>query len=240
MVIVFLLLGKLTPASMRSHVTPVVITAFLIAIICYGLAVMKLVPGLDSLIGAATSTVGKDATFTGRTPIWELVKANIALHPLFGTGYGAFWVGPFDTSPSYEFVRRLYFYPGEAHNGYLDIVLDLGYVGLVLLGGFIVRYFVLSIRLLQIDRSQALLYLSLILYFLLANLTESSWLAVGANPNWLMVSLAVAAMSRQLLDQRLHAAHGDPQAAPTTTPQNSPPPDDVAPPYRSMKRRQRR
>jgi hypothetical protein len=56
----------------------------------------------------------------------------------------------------------------------------------------------------------------------------------------MMVGLAIFAMSRQLLEQRLQAAHGDPQAAPTTTPQNSPPPDDVAPPYRSMKRRQRR
>ncbi|HXR19671.1 MAG TPA: O-antigen ligase family protein [Steroidobacteraceae bacterium] len=240
MVIVFLLLGKLTPPSMRSHVTPVVITALLITIICYGLAVMKLVPGLDALISSATSAVGKDATFAGRTPIWDLVKANIALHPLLGTGYGAFWVGPFDTSPSYEFFRRLYFYPGEAHNGYLDIVLDLGYVGLVLLGGFIVRYFVLSNRLLKIDRSQALLYLSLMFYFLLANLAESSWLTVGPNPNWIMVGLAVVAMSRQLLDQRLHAAHGDPQAAATAAPQKSPAADDLARRYRSMTRRQRR
>lgn len=213
MVIVFLLLGKLTPPSLRRAVTPLIIGAFLMAILLYGLAVMKLVPDLNALITSATSAVGKDATFAGRTPIWELVKARIALHPLLGTGYGAFWVGPFDTSPSYEFVKRLYFYPGEAHNGYLDIVLDLGYVGLVMLGGFILRYLVLAIRLLRIDRSQALLYLSLILYFLLSNLTESSWLTVVTNPDWMIVALAVVAMSRQLLDQRLRAVYGDPRAA---------------------------
>jgi O-antigen ligase len=225
---------------MRRHVTPLVITVFLVTIGCYVLAVMKLVPGLDALISSATSAVGKDVTFAGRTPIWDLVKANIALHPLMGTGYGAFWVGPFDTSPSYEFYKRLYFYPGEAHNGYLDIVLDLGYVGLVLLGAFIVRYFVLSIRLMKTDRSQGLLYLALIFYFLLVNLTESSWLTTGPNPNWIMVALAVFAMSRQQLDQRLHAAHGDPQAAATDAPQTSPPAADLARPYRSMPRRQRR
>ena len=239
MVIVFLLLGKLTPPSMRHRVTPLVIAVFLITIICYGLAVMKLIPGLDAIISSATSAVGKDTTFAGRTPIWDLVKANIALHPLLGTGYGGFWVGPFDTSPSYEFFKRLYFYPGEAHNGYLDIVLDLGYAGLVLLGGFIVRYFVLSNRLLKIDRSQALLYLSLMFYFLLANLAESSWLTTGPNPNWIMVGLAVVAMSRQLLDQRLRATHGDPQAA--AAPQESPAADDLARRYyRTMTRRQRR
>jgi exopolysaccharide production protein ExoQ len=245
MVMLFLLLGKLTPPSMRRLVTPVVITVFLITIAFYVLAVMKLVPGLDALISSATSAVGKDATFAGRTPIWDLVKANIALHPLLGTGYGAFWVGPFDTSPSYEFFKRLYFYPGEAHNGYLDMILDLGYVGLVLLGAFIVRYFVLSLRLMKIDRPQALLYLALIFYFLLVNLTESSWQTTGPNPNWIMVALAVFAMSRQLLDQRLHAVHGDPQAAATAAPHNSPVPQNSPAPremirrYRSTTRRRR-
>jgi O-antigen ligase len=239
LVIVFLLSGKLTPPSMRGFVTPVLIAVFVLSIVGYGMAVMKLVPGLDAMISSATSVVGKDATFTGRTPIWNLVKAHIALHPLTGTGYGAFWVGPFDTSPSYEFVRRLYFYPAEAHNGYLDIVLDLGYLGLVLLGGFIVRYFVLSIRLMKVDRPQALLYLSLMLYFLLANLTESSWLTTGPNPNWMMVGLAIFAMSRQLLEQRLRAAHGEPQAAATTEPQNNPAPQDLIRRYRTMPRRRR-
>jgi O-antigen ligase len=246
MVMMFLVLGKLTPTSLRSTVTPVLIAVFLMAIGIYVLAVMKLVPGLDALISSATSAVGKDPTFAGRTPIWDLVKANIALHPLMGTGYGAFWVGPFDTSPSYEFFTRLYFYPGEAHNGYLDVILDLGYVGLALLCGFVVRYFVLSIRLLKIDRSQALLYLSLMLYFLLVNLTESSWLTTGPNPNWIMVGLAVFAMSRQLLDQRLQAVHGDPHAAATAAPrataapQDSPAAEDLARRYRSSKRRRRR
>jgi exopolysaccharide production protein ExoQ len=241
MVILFLLIGKLTPPSMRRHVTPIVISVFLLTIILYGLAAMKLVPGLNSLISLATSAVGKDPTFAGRTPIWDLVKTNIALHPIFGTGYGGFWVGPLDTSPSYEFFKRLYFYPGEAHNGYLDVVLDLGYVGLVLLGAFIVRYLVLTNRLLKIDRPQALLYLSLMIYFLLANLTESSWLTIGPNPNWMMVSLAIVAMSRQLLEQRLRADHGDPQAmAVAASPPEVPEVDDMARRFRSRTRRQQR
>lgn len=233
MVMAFLLSSKLTPPRMRSYVTPIVITVFLITISLYVLAVMKLVPGLDALISSATSTVGKDSTFTGRTPIWALVKAHIQQHPLIGTGYGAFWVGPFDTSPSYEFVRRLYFYPGEAHNGYLDIINDLGYVGLLLLAGFVVRYLVLSFRVLRIDRTQGLLYLSLMFYFLLSNLTELTWVSVG--PNWMIFGMGVFAMSRQLLDQQLHAAHGHPLAAPTATPPRSPAPEgNLARRYRTI------
>jgi hypothetical protein len=90
-----------------------------------------------------------------------------------------------------------------------------------------------------VDRPQALLYLSLMLYFLLANLTESSWLTTGPNPNWIVVGLAIFAMSRQLLEQRLRATHGDPQAAATPAPQNSPAPQDLIRRYRTMPRRRR-
>jgi hypothetical protein len=83
------------------------------------------------------------------------------------------------------------------------------------------------------------------IYFLLANLTESSWLTIGPNPNWMMVGLAVFAMSRQLIEQRLQAAHGDPQAAPTVTtaatdePPQAPAARDLARRYRSRTRQRR-
>ncbi len=237
-VMLFLLLAKFTPPPMRSYMTPIVITVVVAAIGLYVIAVMKIVPGMDTLISPITGAVGKDTTFSGRTPIWELIKTHIQQRPMTGTGYGAFWVGPFNTSPSYVFVKRLYFYPGEAHNGYLDIINDLGYVGLLLLAGFVVRYFVLSFRLLKIDRTQALLYFSLIFYFLLSNLTESTWVSVG--PNWMIFAMAVFAMSRQLLDQRLHAAHGDPLAATSAAPQKAPAPDTLATRYRTMTQLRRR
>jgi exopolysaccharide production protein ExoQ len=240
MVFVFLLAGKLTPPSMRATVTPIVFWTLLIAIIFYGVAVMKLVPGLDALISSATSTVGKGTDFAGRTPIWDLMKANIRLHPILGTGFGAFWVGPFDTSPSYEFFKRLYFYPGEAHNGYLDIVNDMGYVGLMVLFGFIIRYFVLAWRIVEIDRSQGLLYMSLVLYFLLTNLTESSWMATGSNANWMMIAMATMAIGRQQLDQKLRAAHGDPQAAAIVVPLNTEAAEDRARDYGPISQRLRR
>jgi exopolysaccharide production protein ExoQ len=208
-VILFLLVGKLTPPSMQSRVTPVVIAVFLIITAAYGLAVMQVVPGLDSLVSSVTSAVGKNSTLSGRAAIWALMKAHIAQQPLIGTGYEAYWTGPFDTSPSYEFIRRLNFYPGEAHNGYLDIVNDLGYIGLVLLAGFVVRYFVLSIRLLKVDRPQALLYLGIMFYFLVSNLAESTWLTAG--PHWMVLSIAFLSMSRTQLDLKLRSAVGSPQ-----------------------------
>ena len=205
-----LLAVRFMPRGLRPYM-PYVIAVVAAGIMCYGLAVLKLVPGLDSLVSSITSSVGKDTTFTGRTGIWNLVKEHIQLSPVFGSGYGAFWTGPVVSSASYVFLKRLFFYPWESHEGYLEIVNDLGYVGLALLLGLIATYLSLSFRLLKIDRSQASLYIGLLLYELLANLAESTWLTVG--PSWLIIAFAIIALSRELLDRRLRATLRNPTAS---------------------------
>jgi O-antigen ligase len=72
--------------------------------------------------------LGRDATLTGRTSIWDTVLAMIADSPLLGHGYYA---------GTWAFARpRLseYFGPAisDAHNGYLSILLETGVVGLSL------------------------------------------------------------------------------------------------------------
>jgi exopolysaccharide production protein ExoQ len=73
------------------------------------------------------SLVGKDASLTGRMPLWiESVKA-IRMRPLLGYGYITFW------DP--ESVRTRYIWqvigwpaPGS-HDGYLDLMLGVGVIG---------------------------------------------------------------------------------------------------------------
>jgi exopolysaccharide production protein ExoQ len=206
--IVLMLIIHWTPRAQRRYM-PYLIVLFAIVIVVYALAILKVVPGMDVLISPITSATGKEATFTGRTAIWDLVKEHIKLSPIVGSGYGGFWVGPFDYSPSYAFVKKLYFYPFEAHNGYLDIINDLGYVGLALLGAFLSAYAALSIRLLKIDRPQAALYLAILFDQLLANLAETSWLQVDLSG--MILLFAAIDLSRALLEQKFHQTIGAPR-----------------------------
>mgnify|MGYP006137444093 CR=1 FL=1 len=97
-----------------------------------GLAVARLPSGAGhdaqnaALLGPIGMLTGKDLTFTGRTDIWDILVEHIKLNPYLGTGYGAYWTGPVAGSLSNEFMLRLHFYPGSAHNGYLEILNDLG------------------------------------------------------------------------------------------------------------------
>jgi O-antigen ligase len=87
--------------------------------------------GLD-LSGSLASAVGRDPTLTDRTKIWAAVL-SIHTNPLIGTGYESFWLGP-----RLERIWPLAGHVNEAHNGYLDIYLNLGGIGLALLLMFVI------------------------------------------------------------------------------------------------------
>lgn len=76
----------------------------------------------------------EDLTFTNRTYLWEFVWRSIEERYWFGHGYGAFWyVGEgvanrLDSEPGWAATAT------SAHNGYLNIWLEAGFVGLALCG----------------------------------------------------------------------------------------------------------
>lgn len=199
--LLFLLVLLRAPRAVYRYL-PAVVIALVGCLLAFSLAILHVVPGLDILLAPVATITGKDLTFTGRTEIWEIIADHIQLHPWLGTGYGAFWTGPIQGAASYEFVTRMYFYPGSAHNGYLDILNDLGIVGLVLLLGYLAFFVTQSLRLLGRDRVQASLYLALFLHQLISNLTESRWFSV-LSVDFAIMTLTCGALGRSLLELHL-------------------------------------
>lgn len=101
---------------------------------------------VTSDVERAASSAGRDATLTGRTSLWELSLMMIREKPWVGYGYHASWLE--DAEPARVIWQRLTWEPPHAHNGFLDITLDLGVVGLCL---FI---FVLAVSLVRSYRLQ--------------------------------------------------------------------------------------
>lgn len=196
-----LMLLRTSPAVRRY--TPYLVTVFACLVIAYALAVLQLVPGLATvLLGPITAITGKDMTFSNRAMIWDIVKEHAQLHPILGTGYGAYWTGATPASPSYIFMSRMYFWPSEAHNGYLDVVNDLGFVGLICLLGYLTLYIRQSLQLFRIDRPQGALYLALFFQQAMTNLSESCWFSpMGILPVFIM-TLATCTLAAGVLDQQ--------------------------------------
>jgi exopolysaccharide production protein ExoQ len=203
-----------SPPVLRRYL-PYMVGIFAVALLLYSLAVLRLVPGLEFLLRPVVMLTGKDQTFSGRTAIWDLITEHIGQSPLLGSGYGAYWIGPILGSPSYDYVMRLFFYPTEAHNGYLDIINDLGAIGGLCLLGYLLVYLRQSLRLFALQRAQGALYLSLLFEQLIANLSESRWLNVLCL-EFVIMTLATVAMARGLLEARLRSHFGNHALRPGT------------------------
>jgi O-antigen ligase len=120
-ILVFVALGR---QSVRRH-----IGAYLVAGILTFVVLQVSVNITDTLITSA----GRDTTLTGRTELWEVVL-RMDPRPILGYGFESFWLG--------DRLKKLqdmyYFKPNQAHSGYIEMYLNLGWVGLLFLVGVIV------------------------------------------------------------------------------------------------------
>jgi exopolysaccharide production protein ExoQ len=199
-----------SPRGLRRYL-PYLIGLFVAALLTYSLAVLNLVPGSGMLLSPIAAITGKDLTFSGRTAIWSIIDENIARSPLVGSGYGAYWT-QVPESPSMAMLQRLNFYPTEGHNGYLDVINDLGVLGTLCLLGFLLMYLRQGLSLFKTHRTQGALFLTLLFEQLIANLSESRWFNTLA-PEFVMFTFATICMGRALLDRDSRPRAAAPAAA---------------------------
>jgi len=172
----------------------------------YEMVIQDVIPGVNLLLAPIVGLTGKDTTFSARTVIWKVIKEHIKLNPYLGNGYGAYWVGPVQNSPSYIFLSVMYIYPTESHNGYLEVMNDLGIVGLLCLCVFLIWYVKQGLLLMRTDRSQGALYLALLFQEMVMDMSESDWFS--RSDTFAVLALASVCLSRALLDARLRAGIG--------------------------------
>jgi exopolysaccharide production protein ExoQ len=197
--VLFMALVMRVPVMRRRYTTFVVI-AIAATMLLYELVIQNVLPGAYTLLAPIRILTGKDSTFSARTIIWDILKQHIQAAPYLGTGYGAYWVGEVERSPSYIYIYLMHFYPTEAHNGYLDVVNDLGYAGLVCLLVFLAAYIRQALQLMKVDRNQAALYLGLLYQEMVMNMSESDWFQRSST--FAVLALAVFCLSRQVFEMR--------------------------------------
>jgi len=114
------------------------------------------------------ASLGRSRDLTTRVPMWELLL-SLNTNPLIGVGFESFWSGE-----RLGIVWRQF--PGiiQAHNGYVDLYLNLGVIGLLLLLVGIGAGVAGAIRELESDYAGSLLRIAFVVTVLLNNWTEAS------------------------------------------------------------------
>jgi len=161
--------------------------------------------------------VGKDATLTGRTGIWEALFRRVELRPWQGYGFGAFWVDPW--GPRWFIKNEVQWDAPNAHNGWLDILVQLGIVGLAMAAShFVISVTAAVTRLWRGPEAYwALLYMALFALFSISESTVMQYNGIS----WVMYTATMA----KLLQWRGFAMGDIPKATPAVRlfPDHEPP-----------------
>jgi len=158
-----LVVGHVYFKTLRRRAVVLMATAFTV-----GSSFAVLFLGIGS--GALTH-MGRNSTLTGRTDIWAALF-TVPINPMLGTGFESFWLGD---RLAYLWSIPIVYGITEAHNGYLEMYLNLGYVGVVLLAVMIWTGFRKITLLLQSNPGEGRLCFGYFLIALIYNFTEAGF-----------------------------------------------------------------
>ena len=152
--------------------------------------------GLALLVGLQGSVIhalGRQSNLSGRTEIWE-AAILAAPNPVTGAGFEDFWISPYKE----RFWRHLvgWWHPeylNEAHNGYIEVYLNLGCVGLGLIGLILVNGYRRAVRAYRMNARVGGLFLSYVIVATVYSITEAGFRMLDAI--WIFLLLAVVGSS---------------------------------------------
>ncbi len=162
----------------------------LVGSIVFAGALAMLLGGQDTMI----QTLGRQSNLSGRTEIWAAV-IPAAPNRLIGAGFESFWI-----SPSVEKFRRglVGWWQGgeglnEAHNGYIEVYLNLGWIGVCLISLILISGYRRAVAAFRLNPSIGGLMLAYITTSAVYGITEAGFRML--DPIWIFLLLAVVTAS---------------------------------------------
>ncbi len=160
---IFFVLGRMKPnihrVGSRLATATVVLTLTYVTMTAFDISPKALV----------AESQGKSPDLAGRDLIWsETIRLGLE-NPIFGTGYGGFWV-PAVWDKMDPGVDN---HPMEAHNGYIEVFANLGLVGVGLMILFVIQTTVGALRTIRTDFEYGRIRLVVIGIVLLMNYSEA-------------------------------------------------------------------
>lgn len=144
----------------------------------WGWLALSATGALEAIMSTALQLLGRDPTLSSRTLIWSAVLEGLQASPNWwlGGGYGAGW-----TAGISDMVRaRLGSDTGHPHNGFIEVIIDLGIPGILILGLLMGTLFVKMIACQTPRQDERLRFVAAWFFlFALSNLVGSYLFAAG-------------------------------------------------------------
>ena len=156
------------------------VLATIIALII-GFGIVTVVAGGSTVSGLAPS-LGREGTLTGRTEIWASLLPVLMQRPIAGSGFGSFW-----TTTNRQIHNIV-----ESHSGYLDVLLELGCIGLLLASMFLMSSIRKAQKVLAYDYDWGSLWICYLIMAVIFNISESSLCSFTNHLMTILLFLAVS------------------------------------------------
>lgn len=140
--------------------------------------------------GALVKALGRSSTLSGRTVIWAAVL-SVPVNRLVGAGYETFWVGP-RMQEVWAGTGMDGMKVNEAHDGYTEMLVNLGWIGVTLLGFLIVGGYRNVAAELRNDPGFGGLRMAFLLNALIIGLTEAAFRVMS--PMWIFFLMGSTAI----------------------------------------------
>lgn len=155
---------------------------------------LALVGGVGYLLGAKaviTEALGRQPDLTGRTQIWQVVIPLVP-DPVGGAGFETFWVGP-RVAKAYSQIGGLD-PTNEAHNGYIEVYLNLGLLGVGLIALLLGQGYLKTVSAFRRDPAFGGLLVAFWVTVVIYNFTEAGFRM--QHLEWFFLLLLIMAASR--------------------------------------------
>jgi exopolysaccharide production protein ExoQ len=152
----------------------------------FGGGVVAVILILDALIGFKEDfleAVGRDPTLTTRTEIWPMLM-QLQPNAMVGAGFNTFWAGE-RLRISFEKFGGIF----QAHNGYLEIYLSGGWIGIAILAGVLFAAYLQIRKRLAVGAPEAGIRLVVLVIAVVYNYSEASFNKIGVL--WLLTIIAI-------------------------------------------------
>lgn len=145
---------------------------------------------------AIVISLGKDPTLSARTHIWAGSIEKIMQQPWLGYGRAAFWVPGNDDAFEIGALAAKGFVPSHAHNGYIDVALDIGLIGFSLFAlGLIISFGMALHRAYRATEPEDLWPFAFLSLLMIYNMTESL-LMLRTSLYWVMYMIIFLSLRR--------------------------------------------
>jgi exopolysaccharide production protein ExoQ len=103
-----------------------------------GIIILVIAQLTFDIYGRVVDLSGHESTIEGRGRLWETLLETDT-NPIFGAGFESYWLG--ERVGKLWSMKEFWWRPNQAHNGYLELYLNLGILGLLIFAGVIFATF---------------------------------------------------------------------------------------------------